>query len=110
MLNHQIDIYAAPAPFLIVLGNGNWRVARELFPCTDGVGFIEPFAADADREPPSGVLPGNPFHVGDHVWELDYNARNMTLNHPHHHHHPAWRLRPSWLSAQHADAAAPGAH
>ena len=100
MLSQPNDIYAIEPPFLILFGDGSWRVARELFPYQDGVGFVEPFADQADRDHPSGVVPGQPWHVGDEVWELDYNAQIMTLDHPHHHKHPGWRLWLQWLSHQ----------
>jgi hypothetical protein len=99
MLNAPNDIYDTKPPFLILLGDGSWRVALELFPCTDGVGYIEPFAEQASHESPSGVLPGAPWHVGDELWELDHNARIMTLDHPHNRNHPAWRLWLHWLSS-----------
>ena len=65
MLSSQNDIYAIEPPFLILYGDGSWRVARELFPYQDGVGFVEPFADQASRDAPSGVVPGKPWHVGD---------------------------------------------
>jgi hypothetical protein len=100
MLMTPKDIFAeSTPPYLIVLGDGSWRVAREIVPHQDGVGFLEPFADDASQAMLSGVLPGSPWHVGDDVWELDYNAQIMTLDHPHYRKHPAWRLWLQWLSS-----------
>lgn len=107
MLATPLDIYSIEPPFLILLGDGSWRVARALFPFEDGVGYIEPFADGASEQAPSGVLPGRPWHVGDQVWELDYNAQIMTLDHPHHRKHPAWRLWLQWLSSRGQAASRP---
>lgn len=98
MLTRPRDIFAEEPPFLIVFGNGQWKVARQLLPHADGVAYLEPFSERRDDEEPDGVIHGSPWHVGDSVWEMDYNTQIMTLNHPHQHRHPGWRLWLHWLS------------
>lgn len=99
MLVRPKDIFSVEPPFLILLGNGNWRVARAIHPHPDGLAYVEPFSS-ADAESPSGVLAGEPWHVGNHVWEMEYNTQIMTLDHPYHRAHPAWQLWLQWLQTE----------
>jgi hypothetical protein len=99
MLIRPRNIFETNPPFLIVFGNGQWKVARQLFPHPEGVAYLEPFSEHQDAEDPDGVIPGSPWHVGDNVWEMDYNTQIMTLDHPHQHRHPGWRLWLHWLSS-----------
>lgn len=92
------DILAIDPPFLIVFGDGQWRVARRVESHPDGLAFFEPFSPQP-KDVPDGVLPGIPWHVGDNLWELDYHTQIMTLDHPHQHGHPGWRLWLHWLSS-----------
>ena len=109
MLIRARNIFDVEPPFLIVLGNGNWRVARHIFAHGQGIGFIEPFSKTDSENHPDGVLPGSPWHVGDNVWEMDYKAQIMTLDHPQYRNHPAWRLWLQWL-ADRESATAPRSH
>ena len=44
-------------------------------------------------------LSETPFHVGADVWELNYGATLMTLNHEVLNGHPAKQLWQEWLSS-----------
>lgn len=104
MLIRPNDIYGVKPPFLIIFGNGDWKVAEKIAPHQEGVAFFEPFSARPD-DLADGVVQGAPWHVGDNVWEMDYNAQIMTLNHPHCQAHPAWRLWLQWLATMgHSEA------
>ena len=98
MLIRPRNILEIDPPFLIIFGNGDWKVARRLVAHPDGVGYFEPYSAADDDENPDGVVAGSPWHVGDNVWELDYNTQIMTLDHPQYHTHPAWQLWLVWLT------------
>jgi hypothetical protein len=98
MLIRARNIFEIEPPFLIVFGNGDWKVARRIFAHEDGIAFLEPFSSRTGEADLDGVLPGSPWHVGDNVWEMDYNAQIMTLDHPHYRTHPAWRLWLRWLA------------
>jgi hypothetical protein len=101
MLNRPKDLFSVEPPFLILFGDGTWAVAREIFPAAGGVGYVEPFAEEIAGEPRHQVVPGVPFHVGGHVWDLDYNNQIMTLDHPYHRKHPAWAMWLRWLQWHH---------
>ena len=94
------DIFEVEPPFLILFGNGEWKVARQLLPHADGIAYLEPFSDRTADTEPDGVIPGAPWHVGDNLWEMDYSTQIMTLNHPHQQRHPAWQLWLQWLSHQ----------
>ena len=100
MLIRPNDIFQVDPPFLILFGNGQWKVASRLLPHPDGIGYQEPFSTIAEVDQPHGVVSGNPWHVGDDVWEMDYNTQIMTLDHSNFHSHPAWRLWLHWLMVQ----------
>jgi hypothetical protein len=103
MLIRPRNIFEVEPPFLIVFGHGDWKVAREIFPHPDGVAYLEPFSTATDEHQPDGVVQGEPWHVGDNVWEMDFNGQIMTLDHPHYHSHPAWRLWLQWLASRNTD-------
>ncbi len=94
MLNRPRNLFDIEPPFLIVFGNGDWRVARQLLPHAEGVAYLEPFSAQDTATEPDGVIPGSPWHIGAGIWEMDYNTQIMTLAHPHQRRHPGWQL---WL-------------
>ena len=100
MLIRPRNIYEVEPPFLILFGNGEWKVARQILPHTDGVAYLEPFSEDSTEADPDGVIPGSPWHVGENVWEMDYSTQIMTLDHPQQRRHPAWQLWLQWLSLQ----------
>ncbi len=100
MLIRPRNIFDIEPPFLIIFGNRDWKVAKRLTTHPEGVGYYEPFSATGDSDEPDGIVSGSPWHVGDNVWELDYNTQIMTLDHPYYHDHPAWQVWLHWLAAQ----------
>jgi hypothetical protein len=95
MLRTEKDIFGVAPPFLILLPGGRWRLAAHLFPHPHGLCVVEP---RVDREPQARVLHGQPWHVADDVWELDYGVQVMTLRQDYYASHPAWVQWQSWLA------------
>lgn len=98
MLIRPRDILEIDPPFLILFGNGEWKVANQLVAHPDGVGYFEPFSLKKDSADPDGIVYGSPWHVGDNVWEMGYNTQIMTLDHPQYRQHPAWQYWLYWLA------------
>lgn len=95
----QIDIFSISPPFLITFNDGSWKVAKDVFPLDQGVGFVQPFASEFDGDSESEVLSGSPWNTEKDVWELDYGTRVTALNQPNHHTHPGWSLWTQWLKS-----------
>jgi len=56
MQEHDRSIFEAEPPFLVLFANGQWKLAIELVPHSQGIAIIEPFSsnqADSNR-----ALPG----------------------------------------------------
>jgi len=91
------DIFSISPPFLIMFKDGSWRVAREIFPHDQGLGYIEPYAPERDNGPDSIVLSGSPWSVKEGIWELDFGTKILKLNQPGFYKHPGWSLWTQWL-------------
>lgn len=98
MLISQNDILQCTPPFLMQSASNDWLLVDKI--CVEGENYIlSILEMSADEFIQRSILLNEaPFHVGAEVWELEYGATLMTLQHASVADHPARRLWQKWLS------------
>lgn len=100
MLITQKDILKSSPPFLMQTSTQEWLLIESIALLEDSctLEIIEKIGGRfAKRTMQLGEVP---FHVGADVWELNYGATLMTLNHEALKGHPATLLWQEWLSSK----------
>lgn len=99
MLISKKDISTIQPPLLMQSSNGSWKlvlktVANETF----DIEILEKENEEFIKRVISQDEP--PFYVGEDVWELNYGATLMTLNHEALKEHPANQLWEDWCNSE----------
>jgi len=99
MLNTQKDIASAALPLLMQSANGDWKLVIRVSLSEKKSDFhiVEKIQEVLDTRVISQTSPV--FYVGAEVWELDYGATLMTLQHASLADHPANELWQQWNSS-----------
>jgi len=97
MLISKKDIASIPPPLLMQTPSGNWQLVQKI---KTGTTFDIEILERKNNEFITHVISQDepPFYVGEDVWELNYGATLMTLNHESLATHPAHQLWKDWLA------------
>jgi len=98
MLITKKDISNQQGPLLMQIVNGDWQLVLSVKHENNfSIEIIEENNGEYSKRTISQDEP--PFYVGADVWELNYGATLMTLNHETLVGHPAQQLWKGWLSS-----------
>lgn len=95
MLSSKKDISTVQPPLLMQITNGSWKLVLKAVANTTF--DIEVLEKENDRFTQRIISQEEPpFYVGEDIWELNYGATLMTLNHETLKGHPANQLWKDW--------------
>ena len=100
MLPSKKEITAANLPLLLQVTNGDWKLVSKIISTAKDFSFE--IVVKKDNEFVTRVIsqPEPPFYVGVDVWELNYGATLMTLEHESLVGHPANQLWQDWSKSK----------
>lgn len=99
MLITQKDILKSRPPFLMQSATQVWLLIESFVLFEDNLNLAIIEKIDGSFSKRAMQISETPFHVGADVWELNYGATLMTLNHEVLNGHPAKQLWQEWLSS-----------
>lgn len=96
MLNTQKDVSTAQLPLLMQMPGGDWKLVVQVCVSEEKSDFriVEEIKQEFNTRLITQSSPA--FYVGADVWELDYGATLMTLQHASLSNHPANELWQKW--------------
>ena len=97
MLISKKDISTIQPPLLMQTSDSNWKLVLKAK--TSTTFDIEILERESDEFVTRIITQKEPpFYVGEDIWELNYGATLMTLNHQSLNEHPAQQLWKDWLA------------
>lgn len=99
MLITQKDILNSRPPFLMQAATQEWLLIESIALLENQLNLVIIEKIEGRFSKRILQLGETPFHVGADVWELNYGATLMTLNHATLSEHPAKLLWQEWLSS-----------
>ncbi|MEM7401612.1 MAG: hypothetical protein AAF304_06650 [Pseudomonadota bacterium] len=97
MLNSPNDILDHQPPFIFVSADKSWLLISEIKKLEDCIELTVIEKKNSEFSKRTVRLDETPFHVGAEIWELNYGATLMTLNHSSLSQHPATLLWQEWI-------------
>lgn len=96
MLPSKKDISESSPPFLMKFPSGEWSLVTEIINENNNQKLVIVYLKDDQLKQRYYVVSEPLFYVGADVWEAEYGAVLMTLNHQTLYDHPANRLWQKW--------------
>ena len=97
MLPSKKDISKSSPPFLMEFPSGEWSLVTEIINENKNQKLVIVCLKDDEFIKRHHVISEPPFYVGADVWEIEYGAVLMTLNHQTLYNHPANRIWQKWI-------------
>ena len=97
MLNSPKNILDHQPPFVFSSTNEEWRLIVKIEQVEGKINLMVVEKKNDTFNTRVISLDETPFHVGADVWELNYGATIMTLNHSSLDNHPAKQLWQEWI-------------
>ena len=97
MLNSPNNILEHQPPFIFKSADNDWLLIAEIKQVKDGLDLTVVEKHNNEFRKRIVRLEEAPFYVGAEIWELNYAATLMTLNHASLKQHPATLLWQEWI-------------